>query len=208
MLALNESSIAQSTNLHLSELSSRLRPVLSFKRATWSSLCVTAGQARSGWRRDEAYPWTLWPFRVCLRYSFAAVAGNQATNKSVAALHQSRTWVAPPPLPPPPTPSPPLRFPPPHTPPPLRHLGGRVWRVPAIGCVCVGLSACRHYIRGQELCESPAGRPGLPVPNRPYCLSVDVKQQWKQNRHYLILLRVRCWSVLDTSGYSDTVNSK
>ena len=32
-----------------------------------------------------------------------------------------------------------------------------------------------HQVRGQELCESRGGRPGLPVPNKP-TVSVDVKQ--------------------------------
>ena len=34
-------------------------------------------------------------------------------------------------------------------------------------------------IRGQELCESGGGRPGLPVPNKP-TVYVDVKQHFNQ----------------------------
>ena len=32
-----------------------------------------------------------------------------------------------------------------------------------------------YITRGQEVCESRGGRPGLPVPNKPM-VSVDVKQ--------------------------------
>ena len=36
-------------------------------------------------------------------------------------------------------------------------------------------SECQ-FIRSQELCESRGGRPGLPVPNSPAVVSVDVKR--------------------------------
>ena len=38
--------------------------------------------------------------------------------------------------------------------------------------------------RAQEVCESPGGRPGLPVPNKPR-VSVDVKQHFNQAGHQI-----------------------
>ena len=58
--------------------------------------------------------------------------------------------------------------------------------------------------RAQELCESRGGRPGLPVPDSPYTIFVDVKQHWTTETRCRLEQASRCtawgsfrWRCLD-----------